>query len=135
LLKTHLKQKYALGNKRIFITYIKFIAMKRKELEEIIKSAFLAEMGSDGQYADESAYSFVAEIEVEEDQKPIVEDVSDDEKEESSQKESQKNSEKEESYTEYDVVNSSKPLWLRSKDEITTEEYQEFYKTGVKCLS
>jgi hypothetical protein len=41
--------------------------MKRKELEEIIKSAFLAEMGSDGQYADESAYSFVAEIEVEED--------------------------------------------------------------------
>ena len=41
--------------------------MKRKELEEIIKSAFIAEMGSDAQYADEGAYSFVAEIEVEED--------------------------------------------------------------------
>ena len=41
--------------------------MKRKELEEIIKSAFIAEMGSDAQYDDEKDYSFVAEIEVEED--------------------------------------------------------------------
>ena len=41
--------------------------MKRKELEEIIKSAFIAEMGSDAQYAAEKDYSFVAEIEVEED--------------------------------------------------------------------
>jgi hypothetical protein len=58
--------------------------MKRKELEEIIKSAFLAEMGSDGQYADESAYSFVAEIEVEEDLDEMLARLSEEETEETS---------------------------------------------------
>jgi hypothetical protein len=58
--------------------------MKRRELEEIIKSAFLAEMGSDGQYADESAYSFVAEIEVEEDLDEMLARLSEEETEETS---------------------------------------------------
>jgi hypothetical protein len=60
--------------------------MKRKELEEIIKSAFLAEMGSDGQYADESAYSFVAEIEVEEDLDEMLARLSEEEETEKESK-------------------------------------------------
>ena len=37
--------------------------MKKREVKEMIKAAFLAEMGSDPQYADENAYSFVDEVE------------------------------------------------------------------------
>jgi len=37
--------------------------MKKSKLKEIIKSAMLSEMGSDPQYADEGAYSFVDEAE------------------------------------------------------------------------
>jgi len=37
--------------------------MKRREVKEMIKAAFLAEMGSDAQYADEGAYGFYNEAE------------------------------------------------------------------------
>ena len=47
MLKTHPKLKLALGNKRIFITYIKFTTMKIKELKEMIKNAFIAEKTND----------------------------------------------------------------------------------------
>ena len=50
MLKTHPKPKLALGNKRIFITYIKFTTMKIKELKEMIKAAFVAEAKTNAQY-------------------------------------------------------------------------------------
>ena len=37
--------------------------MKKREVKEMIKAAFLAEMGSDAQYADEGAYGFYNEAE------------------------------------------------------------------------
>ena len=37
--------------------------MKRREVKEMIKAAFLSEMGSDAQYADEGAYGFYNEAE------------------------------------------------------------------------
>jgi hypothetical protein len=40
--------------------------MKKSELKEIIKTAFLAELGSDAQYEDEGAYDFMGEVEDEE---------------------------------------------------------------------
>ena len=50
MLKTHPKLKLALGNKRIFITYIKFTTMKIKELKEMIKNAFIAEAETNAEY-------------------------------------------------------------------------------------
>jgi molecular chaperone HtpG len=34
-----------------------------------------------------------------------------------------------ETYTEFEVLNKSVPIWMKSKNEITNEEYNEFYKT------
>merc|ERR1719296_9445 len=34
--------------------------------------------------------------------------------------------------TEWKLVNSNKPIWTRDKDEITDEEYQEFYNVVSK---
>ena len=32
-------------------------------------------------------------------------------------------------YTEWELLNSEKPLWTRDANEVTLEEYQSFYKT------
>ena len=58
--------------------------MKRKEVKEMIKSAFLSEMGSDPQYADEKAYGFYNEAEVEEDLDEMLARLSEEETEETS---------------------------------------------------
>jgi len=59
--------------------------MKKSELKEFIKSAFLSEMGSDAQYADENAYSFVDEAE--EDLDEMLARISEEEDEEESREE------------------------------------------------
>ena len=35
---------------------------------------------------------------------------------------------KEESYTEWELVNIEKPIWCKNQDEVSTEEYNKFYK-------
>jgi hypothetical protein len=60
--------------------------MKRKEVKEMIKSAFLSEMGSDPQYADEKAYGFYNEAEVEEDLDEMLARLSEEEIEEGNDK-------------------------------------------------
>jgi hypothetical protein len=60
--------------------------MKRKEVKEMIKSAFLSEMGSDPQYADEKAYGFYNEAEVEEDLDEMLARLSEEEIEEGDDK-------------------------------------------------
>lgn len=34
-----------------------------------------------------------------------------------------------ETYNEFEVLNKSVPIWLKSKDEVTEDEYNEFYRT------
>jgi len=60
--------------------------MKKSELKEMIKAAFLAEMGSDPQYADEKAYGFYNEAEVEEDLDEMLARLSEEEIEEGDDK-------------------------------------------------